>query len=494
MLLKIHNPQHRSENRKALVVELFWCNPVHCTLVLILVQILITAVATARLAMSNSVAPPTVLTTAAATTSAGLLPPSTSTASNGSHGSNSTSTSSNSSTSNNNNKGSLTVSILSAYDLPAAERPTSVSLSCLDQCVSTGAPLARHKDRNSFKFPSQPLVLNAPLPRLYPSTATLTVHYRLAEKNLQATLPLQTLKIQQPTWLILNLTELDNGKEYNNINSNDDVPPTLRIQVELQGPYRPEISAILTIGQAWFGLVDQTQGGMDHILKSLPALPDKKYFLVPAVPVATALVVLSPIVVGVLLLGLPLLLPLVVVLFSTLVGFSGVFLGLYASTEAGRSHIGNITQPIVHTILSTTSGQRLVFETGPRPTPVSVARIILPKELMGKLLVSLCIDLVGSSSYLLPFVGEGFDLAWAPIQTVLIMAMYDTVSPNLKYLSFVEEILPFTDVVPSATIGWLMEFGPTIVSGGASNGKATTSQYASALATTNTAALLQKRQ
>jgi hypothetical protein len=113
---------------------------------------------------------------------------------------------------------------------------------------------------------------------------------------------------------------------------------------------------------------------------------------------------------------------------------------------------------------------------------------------MGKLLVSLCIDLLGSSSYLLPFVGEGFDLAWAPIQTVLIMAMYDTVSPNLKYLSFVEEILPFTDVVPSATIGWLMEFGPTIVSGGASNGKATTSQYASALATTNTAALLQKRQ
>ena len=275
--------------------------------------------------------------------------------------------------------------------------------------------MARHKDRNSFKFPSQPLVLNAPLPRLYPSTATLTVHYRLPEKNLQASLPLQTLKIQQPPWLILNLTETDNGKDYTSSNNSgsgiDDVPPTLRIQVELQGPYRPEIAAILTLGQTWFGLVDQTQGGMDHILKSLPALPDKKYFLVPAVPVATALVVLSPIVVGVLLLGLPLLLPLVVVVFTSLIGFSGVFLGLYASTEAGRSHIGNITQPIVQTILSTTSGQRMVFETGPRPTPVSVARIVLPKELMGKLLVSLCIDLLGSSSYLLPFVGEGFDLA-----------------------------------------------------------------------------------
>jgi hypothetical protein len=73
--------------------------------------------------------------------------------------------------------------------------------------------------------------------------------------------------------------------------------------------------------------------------------------------------------------------------------------------------------------------------------------------------------LIGSSSYLLPVVGEGFDLAWAPIQTILIMAMYDDVAPNLKYLSFIEEVLPFTDVVPSATIGWLTEFGPTLLSG-----------------------------
>ena len=55
-------------------------------------------------------------------------------------------------------------------------------------------------------------------------------------------------------------------------------------------------------------------------------------------------------------------------------------------------------------------------------------------------------------------VGEGFDVAWAPIQTIMIMAMYDHVAPNLKYLSFVEEILPLTDIVPSATIGWLYEF------------------------------------
>ena len=69
---------------------------------------------------------------------------------------------------------------------------------------------------------------------------------------------------------------------------------------------------------------------------------------------------------------------------------------------------------------------------------------------------------IGSSSYLLPVVGEGFDLAWAPAQTVLIMAMYDSTSPNLKYVSFLEEVLPFTDIVPSATIGWACEFIPIL--------------------------------
>jgi hypothetical protein len=116
-----------------------------------------------------------------------------------------------------------------------------------------------------------------------------------------------------------------------------------------------------------------------------------------------------------------------------------------------------------HTLLSTPSGQCLIYETGPRPTPVSIARACLPTDLWGKLAVSLLIDAVGSASYLIPVVGEVLDVAWAPLQTILIMALYDTVSPNLKYVSFVEEILPLTDVVPSATIGWVTEFGPQLL-------------------------------
>ena len=373
--------------------------------------------------------------------------------------------------------GALSVTILSVYDLPATEQPISVSLTCLGKSVSTGAPSARHKDRNSFKFPSQePLVLHAPLAQLYKSTATLTVHYRTADRNLSATLDLESLKIQQVTWLILNLA----GSE---LQDDEEVASTLRLQVELQGPYRPEIGAILSFGNAWFGVIDQAQGGINGMVSSLPPLPDKKYFLVPAVPLATALVVVSPVVIGVMVVGLPFVLPIVVVLVTTLIAFSGVIVALYASTETGRSNVGNMVQPLISTILSTASGQRLVYETGPRPTPVSVARVVLPTDLTGKLLTSLLIDLIGSSSYLLPIVGEGFDLAWAPLQTVFIMAMYDTVSPNLKYVSFMEEIMPFTDVVPSATIGWLMEFGPQILNGNKQSSPST------AMASANTAAL-----
>jgi hypothetical protein len=347
--------------------------------------------------------------------------------------------------------------------------------------VSTGAPSARHKDRNSFKFPNQPLTLQAPLAELYKSHATLTVQYRTAEKNLSASIQLSSLKVHETTWLILNLGP------YESAPADDEVPPTLRLQVRLEGPYRPEIAALIALGKAWFGVVDQAQGGVATMTKALPALPDKKYFLIPAVPLATGLVVLSPIVIGFLVVGLPFLLPILAVLGSALVGLSGVGLALYASTEAGREYVGHVLAPVVQTLLSTSSGQRLVYETGPRPTPVSVARVVLPKEMMTKLIVSLLIDLIGSSSYLLPVVGEGFDLAWAPTQTILIMAMYDSVTPNLKYVSFIEEILPFTDVVPSATVGWLCEFGPQILAGNKTTASST------ALASANTAALLSSR-
>jgi hypothetical protein len=86
--------------------------------------------------------------------------------------------------------------------------------------------------------------------------------------------------------------------------------------------------------------------------------------------------------------------------------------------------------------------------------------------MVGKLLTSLTLDFLGSCSYLIPFAGEAFDLFWAPFQTICIQSMYDSQSPSLKYLSFAEEIIPFTDAIPTACLGWVKEFGPELLSVG----------------------------
>lgn len=379
-----------------------------------------------------------------------------------------------SSSTDNNDKsiGFLEVSILSAYDLPAREPPAGIQILVAGQAVTTGPPVQRHKDRNSFKF--SPPTTNGngtatneakmirPLAQLYPATATLRVVYEASTDRppLAADYRLDQLRVHETQWLVLNL-ESGSGSSANVDNEEEDafrVAPTLRVKLTLHGPYRTEIVTALQLATAWFRLIDRLEESGAVVIK---ALPDPKWFLVPLAPLLGLAVVSTPVVAGVLVVALPMVLPFLVILAvgSAVVTASALF--LYASTKTGRSEwLHPLLQPAVATCLSTPTGQQLVYQTGGRPSPVHLCRMILPQEsLWGKLLVSLWIDLIGSSSYLLPVVGEGFDLAWAPIQTILIMAMYDEVMPNLKYVSFVEEILPFTDIVPSATIGWLTEFG-----------------------------------
>jgi hypothetical protein len=73
--------------------------------------------------------------------------------------------------------------------------------------------------------------------------------------------------------------------------------------------------------------------------------------------------------------------------------------------------------------------------------------------------VGLCIvlDLVGMASYLLPFIAEGIDLVWAPISGYLFYKMFGgRVGMIGGVLNFLEEIIPFTDVIPSFTIAWFI--------------------------------------
>lgn len=43
---------------------------------------------------------------------------------------------------------------------------------------------------------------------------------------------------------------------------------------------------------------------------------------------------------------------------------------------------------------------------------------------------------------------------------------YDDMMPSLKYISFMEEFLPFTDALPSGMLGWVREYGPLVLEEG----------------------------
>jgi hypothetical protein len=86
-----------------------------------------------------------------------------------------------------------------------------------------------------------------------------------------------------------------------------------------------------------------------------------------------------------------------------------------------------------------------------------------------KLACSLVIDAVGYGSFLLPGLGESTDAGWAPISAILVQALYS--SRLLSSLDFVKELLPFTDILPIASIGWCLEYTPAGVLTGWQRGK-----------------------
>ena len=71
------------------------------------------------------------------------------------------------------------------------------------------------------------------------------------------------------------------------------------------------------------------------------------------------------------------------------------------------------------------------------------------------LYICIFLDLIGDTSYLLPGVGETEDLVWAPISAIVLSATLG--SSAVGGFDFVKEALPFTDVLPVATLAWTLK-------------------------------------
>jgi hypothetical protein len=76
-----------------------------------------------------------------------------------------------------------------------------------------------------------------------------------------------------------------------------------------------------------------------------------------------------------------------------------------------------------------------------------------------KLITGILLDLIGMATFLIPFLGEIGDLFWAPISAYMMTKMYKGFSGKMAgVFSFLEEIIPFTDFIPSFTLMWIYTY------------------------------------
>jgi hypothetical protein len=76
-----------------------------------------------------------------------------------------------------------------------------------------------------------------------------------------------------------------------------------------------------------------------------------------------------------------------------------------------------------------------------------------------KLLLSIVLDLIGMLSFSIPLIGEFSDVVWAPLAAYCMTRMYKgSIGKIGGVITFLEEILPFTDVIPTFTLTWIYTY------------------------------------
>lgn len=76
-----------------------------------------------------------------------------------------------------------------------------------------------------------------------------------------------------------------------------------------------------------------------------------------------------------------------------------------------------------------------------------------------KLFLGILFDLVGMASYIIPLYAETIDLIWAPISGFLLMKMYKGTTGKIAgFIGFIEELFPFSDIIPTFTLTWLYTY------------------------------------
>ena len=75
------------------------------------------------------------------------------------------------------------------------------------------------------------------------------------------------------------------------------------------------------------------------------------------------------------------------------------------------------------------------------------------------LLLGFFFDGIGMLSFAIPFIGDFSDIIWAPMAGWLMTRMYKgKIGQAAGVITFIEEIIPGLDVIPTFTIMWLYTY------------------------------------
>ncbi len=75
------------------------------------------------------------------------------------------------------------------------------------------------------------------------------------------------------------------------------------------------------------------------------------------------------------------------------------------------------------------------------------------------LFLGLLFDGIGMLSFMIPGIGEFSDVIWAPFAAWLMTRMYKGRAGQVAgIVTFIEELLPGLDLIPSFTLMWLYTF------------------------------------
>ena len=76
-----------------------------------------------------------------------------------------------------------------------------------------------------------------------------------------------------------------------------------------------------------------------------------------------------------------------------------------------------------------------------------------------QLLMGLLFDGIGMLSFAIPFIGEFSDIVWAPLSGWLMTRMYKgKLGQAAGIFTFIEEIIPGFDFIPSFTLMWFYTY------------------------------------